>query len=51
MLFFSSVESRLVLGEFLIAAFLIVTTPISFIVLAMAARQRVRSEHSTEPPE
>jgi multicomponent K+:H+ antiporter subunit G len=51
MLFFSLVESRLVLGEILIAAFLIGTTPISFIVLAMAARQRVKSNHSTEAPE
>jgi multicomponent K+:H+ antiporter subunit G len=40
MLFFSVAESRPVLGEILIAAFLIVTTPISFIALAMAARYR-----------
>ena len=40
MLFFSTIEERLVLGEILIAGFLILTTPISFIVLAMATRHR-----------
>jgi multicomponent K+:H+ antiporter subunit G len=40
MLFFSYVEGAPVLGEVLIAGFLILTTPISFIVLAMATRHR-----------
>jgi multicomponent K+:H+ antiporter subunit G len=40
MLFFSTIEERPVLGEILIAGFLILTTPISFIVLAMATRHR-----------
>lgn len=44
MLFFSTIESRLALGEVLIAAFLIVTTPISFITLAMAARERSKND-------
>jgi len=43
MLFFSLIWPGLVLGELLIAAFLIVTTPISFITLAMAARERSRN--------
>jgi multicomponent K+:H+ antiporter subunit G len=44
MLLFSTIESRLALGEVLIAVFLIVTTPVSFIALAMAARERGRRE-------
>jgi multicomponent K+:H+ antiporter subunit G len=42
MLFFCTIQSRPALGELLIAAFLIVTTPVSFIALAMAARERGR---------
>jgi multicomponent K+:H+ antiporter subunit G len=42
MLFFSLVEQRPVLGEILIAAFLTITTPISFIALALATRARTR---------
>jgi multicomponent K+:H+ antiporter subunit G len=41
-LFFSEMADRPVLGEVLIAMFLLVTTPVSFIVLAMATRQRTR---------
>jgi multicomponent K+:H+ antiporter subunit G len=51
MLFFSTVESRPVLGELLIAAFLIVTTPISFIVLAMATRSRTEPTTPSDPTE
>jgi multicomponent K+:H+ antiporter subunit G len=46
MLFFTAATSTPALGEVLIAVCLIVTTPISFIVLAMATRQR--AEPSTE---
>lgn len=43
MLFFTIVESRPVVEEILIAVFVTVTTPISFILLAKATRQRARS--------
>lgn len=43
MLFFTTVESRPALEEILIAVFVTVTTPISFILLAKATRQRARS--------
>ena len=43
MLFFTFVESRLVVGEVLIAVFVTATTPISFILLAKATRHRARS--------
>jgi multicomponent K+:H+ antiporter subunit G len=46
MLFFTAATSTPALGEVLIAVCLLVTTPISFIVLAMATRQR--AEPSTE---
>ena len=49
MLFFTAATSTPALGEVLIAVCLLVTTPISFIVLAMATRQR--AEPSTEPSE
>lgn len=42
MLYFTIVESRLVVEEILVAVFLTVTTPISFVLLAMAARRRDR---------
>jgi multicomponent K+:H+ antiporter subunit G len=50
MLFFTIVEGRLVLEEILIAAFLTATTPISFIVLAMATRQRSRPSTEINAP-
>ena len=50
MLFFTTVEARLVLGEILIAVFLIVTTPISFILLAMATRQRGQPSIESNAP-
>lgn len=46
MLFFTAATSTPALGEVLIAVCLLVTTPISFIVLAMATRQR--AEPSTK---
>ncbi|HEX6120734.1 MAG TPA: monovalent cation/H(+) antiporter subunit G [Dongiaceae bacterium] len=52
MLFFTTVESRPVLGEILIAVFVTITTPISFILLVKATRRRARSstESSGLPP-
>ena len=50
MLCFSVLQSRLVLHELLIAAFTVVTTPITFILLARAALYRDRSEGSDEVP-
>jgi hypothetical protein len=44
------IEGRLLLGELLIAAFLTATTPISFIVLAMATRQRSRGSTEITTP-
>ena len=43
MFFFSTIDAKLAAGEILIAIVLILTTPVSFIVLAMAARQRTRA--------
>ena len=43
MLFFTTVESRAVVEEILIAVFVTMTTPISFILLAKATRQRAES--------
>lgn len=40
MLFFTAAESRPVVHEILIAVFMTVTTPVSFILLAKATRQR-----------
>jgi multicomponent K+:H+ antiporter subunit G len=47
MLFFTTVESRLVVGEILIGVFVTITTPISFILLAKATRQRAGSSTET----
>jgi multicomponent K+:H+ antiporter subunit G len=43
MLFFTTVESRAVVEEILIAVFVTITTPISFILLAKATRRRAAS--------
>jgi multicomponent K+:H+ antiporter subunit G len=43
MIFFTTVEFRAVVEEILIAVFVTMTTPISFILLAKATRQRARS--------
>ena len=50
MLCFSVLQSRLVLHELLITAFMVVTTPVTFILLARAALYRDRSEGSKEVP-
>lgn len=50
MLCFSVLQSRPVLHELLIAAFMVVTTPITFILLARAALYRDRSEGSNAVP-
>jgi multicomponent K+:H+ antiporter subunit G len=50
MLFFSAADSRPVLGELLIAALLILTTPISFIILAMATRYRTQPWIPSDDP-
>ena len=51
MLFFTTVESRPMVGEILIAVFVTITTPISFILLAKATRQRAESPaDSNESP-
>jgi len=50
MLFFTTVENRLVLHEVLIAVFVTVTTPISFILLAKATRRRTRSSTESSEP-
>ena len=52
MLFFTTVESRPMVGEILIAVFVTITTPISFILLAKATRQRSgpSAESSGLPP-
>ena len=49
-LFFSVLQSRLVLHEVLIAVFLTVTTPVTLMLLARAALYRDRSEGSLDVP-
>jgi multicomponent K+:H+ antiporter subunit G len=48
--FFSVLQSRPVLHEALIAVFVIVTTPVTLMLLARAALYRDRSEGSTDIP-
>ena len=50
MLFFSVLQTRLVLHELLIAAFMVVTTPVTLMLLARAALYRDRSEGCDEVP-
>ncbi len=50
MLFFSVLESRIVLHEVLIGLFVFITTPITFLLLARAALYRDRSEGSDHVP-
>jgi multicomponent K+:H+ antiporter subunit G len=49
-LFFSVLQSRLVLHEVLIAVFLTVTTPVTLMLLARAALYRDRSEGNLDVP-
>lgn len=46
MLFFSALESRPVLHEIVIAVFMIVTTPVTFMLLVRSARYRDRPENT-----
>ncbi len=50
MLCFTVLQSRLALHEILIAVFMVVTTPITLMLLARAALYRDRSEGSDEVP-
>ena len=50
MLFFSVLQTRLVLHELLIAVFMVVTTPVTLMLLARAALYRDRREGSDEVP-
>ena len=50
MIFFSVLQSRPVLHEVLIAVFLVVTTPVTLMLLARAALYRDRSENSDAVP-
>lgn len=50
MIFFSATQSRPVLHEILISAFVIVTTPVTLIMLARAAFYRDRAESGNPPP-
>jgi multicomponent K+:H+ antiporter subunit G len=50
MLFFSVLQTRLVLHELLIAAFMVVTTPVTLMLLARAALYRDRQEGCDEVP-
>ncbi|MXS85404.1 cation:proton antiporter [Nitrosomonas sp. HPC101] len=49
-IYFSVVESRLVLYQLLIGAFVIVTTPVTLILLSRAALYRDRAENSPDVP-
>lgn len=50
MLFFSVLQTRLVLHEVLIAVFMVVTTPVTLMLLARAALYRDRRERSEDVP-
>jgi multicomponent K+:H+ antiporter subunit G len=50
MVFFSALQARLVLHELLIAAFMVVTTPVTLMLLARAALYRDRREGRDEVP-
>lgn len=50
MLFFSVLQTRPVLHELLIATFMVVTTPITLMLLARAALYRDRQEGNEEVP-
>lgn len=50
MLFFSVLETRFVLHEILIAVFMVVTTPVTLMLLARAALYRDRREGSDRVP-
>ncbi|MES2712999.1 MAG: monovalent cation/H(+) antiporter subunit G [Pseudomonadota bacterium] len=50
MLFFSVVQTRFVLHEVLIAVFVVVTTPVTLMLLARAALHRDRAEGNPEAP-
>lgn len=50
MLFFSVLQTRLVLHELLIAIFMVVTTPITLMLLARAALYRDRREGTEDVP-
>ena len=49
-LFFSALQTRLVLHELLIGACMVVTTPVTLMLLARAALYRDRRERSDEVP-
>lgn len=52
MLYFSSLESRLVVHEILIGVFMTLTTPVTYMVLVRAALHRDRAEGPrVEPPD
>ena len=50
MLFFSVLQTRLVLHEVLIAAFMVITTPVTLMLLARAALYRDRRSEVPHPP-
>lgn len=50
MLFFSVLQTRLVLHELLIGGFMAITTPVTLMLLARAALYRDRREGSTDVP-
>ena len=50
MLFFSVLQTRLVLHEMLIAVFVVITTPVTLMLLARAALYRDQREGSGEVP-
>ena len=51
MIFFSALGGRPVLHEILIAVFVTVTTPVSFILLMRATRHRAIEQHAENPAE
>lgn len=50
MLFFSVVQTRFVLHEILIVVFMVITTPVTLMLLARAALHRDRAEGNPEVP-
>jgi multicomponent K+:H+ antiporter subunit G len=51
LVYFTSLESRLVLHEVLIAVFVTVTTPVTYVLLNRAALRREQAESEANRPE
>ena len=51
MLYFTALESRLVLHEILIGVFMMLSTPVTYVLLGRAALRRDRKDPDAGPPD